>query len=43
MYFFIEGDNLLKKYNAVWDKVSTDIKKEFDSEPYTKNIFWKPK
>ena len=33
MYALIEGDDLLEKYNAIWDKVSTDMKKEFDSEP----------
>ena len=33
MYFLIELNDLLKKYNAFWDKVGTDIKKEFDSEP----------
>ena len=27
MYFFIEDDDLLKKYNTIWDKVSADIKK----------------
>ena len=27
MYFLIE------KYNTIWDKVSADIKKDFDSEP----------
>ena len=27
MYFLIEGDDLLKKYNKIWDKVSADIKK----------------
>ena len=38
MYFLIENDDLLEKYNAIWDKVSADIKKEFDSEPvYNKN------
>ena len=38
MYFLIEDDDLLEKYNAAWDKVSADIKKEFDSEPvYNKN------
>ena len=38
MYFLIEDDDLSEKYNIVWDKVSTDIKKEFDSEPvYNKN------
>ena len=27
MYFLIEDDYLLEKYNAAWDKVSADIKK----------------
>ena len=27
MYFLTENDDLLKKYNTIWDKVSTDIKK----------------
>ena len=26
MYFLIEDDDLLKKYNTIWDKVSADIK-----------------
>ena len=39
MYFLIEDDDLLEKYNTIWDKVSADIKKEFDSEPvYNKNF-----
>ena len=25
--FFIEDDDLLEKYNIIWDKVSADIKK----------------
>ena len=33
MYFLIEDDDLLEKYNTIWDKVSADIKKELDSEP----------
>ena len=38
MYFLIEDDNLLEKYNTIWDKFRADIKKEFDSEPvYNKN------
>ena len=41
--FFIEDDDLLKKYNTIWDNVSADIKKEFDSEPVYNNEFWKPK
>ena len=28
MYFLIEDDDLLKKYNTIWDKVSADIKKK---------------
>ena len=28
MYFLIENDDLLKKYNTIWDKVSADIKKK---------------
>ena len=26
-------DELLKKYNKIWEKVKNSIKKEFDSEP----------
>ena len=33
MYFLIEDDDLLEKYNTIWDKVSADINKEFDNEP----------
>ena len=37
-YFLIEDDDLLERYNTIWDKVSADIKKEFDSElVYNKN------
>ena len=35
VYFLIEGDDLLEKYNTIWDKVSAGIKKEFDNEPIT--------
>ena len=28
--FFIEDDDLLEKYNAIWDKVRADIKKKLD-------------
>ena len=31
MYFLIEDDDLLEKYNTNWDKASADIKIEFDS------------
>ena len=32
MYFLIKDDDLLEKFNTIWNKVSADIKKEFDSE-----------
>ena len=36
MYFLIEDE---EKYNTNWDKVSADIKKEFDNKPvYNENI-----
>ena len=41
MYFLIEEDHLLEKHNTIWDKVSTDIKRKFDSEPVYS--FGKPK
>ena len=31
--FLIKDDDLLNKYNSVWDKVSASIKKEFEFEP----------
>ena len=38
MYFLIEDDDLLEKYNTIWNKISADIKKEFNSESvYNKN------
>ena len=36
-------DYLLEKYNTIWDKVRTDIKKEFDSEPICNKNFLKTK
>ena len=39
IYFLIEDDDLLEKYNTIWGKVSADIKKEFDSKPvYIKEL-----
>ena len=42
MYCFIEDDDLLEKYNTIWDKVS-DIKREFDSDPVYKKEYLKTK
>ena len=40
MYFLIENNDLLEKHNTIWDRVSADIKKEFDRKPvYNKKIF----
>ena len=33
MSFLIKNDELLEKYNEIWEKVKNSIKKEFDSEP----------
>ena len=33
MYFLIEDNDLLEKYNTIWDEVSADSEKEIDSEP----------
>ena len=33
MYFLNKVDDLLEKYNTIWDKVSADITEEFDSDP----------
>ena len=36
-------DYLLERYNAIWDKVRADIKKEFDSELASNKIFLRTK
>ena len=41
MYFLIEDDNLLEKYNTIWDKIRADIKKEFHSNPVYSKEFLK--
>ena len=33
MSIFVKDDELLKKYNKIWDKESNSIKKGFDIEP----------
>ena len=36
MYFWIEDDDSLEKYNTIWDRVSADIKKDLKTKikPY---------
>ena len=41
VYFLIENKELLKKYNGTWNKVSNNIKKEFDNEPIYNKQFLK--
>ena len=43
MHFLIRDDDLLEKYNIIWDKVSADIKTEFDSKPLYNKEFLKTK
>ena len=44
MYFLIENDDLLEKYNTILDKVSADIKKkECYNEPVYNKKFLKTK
>ena len=43
MYFLIEQDNFLTKYNAIWDKVSTNMKQECNSDPVYNKTFVKTK
>ena len=39
MSFLIKDDELLEKYNGIWEKVENSIKNEFNSEPvYDENI-----
>ena len=40
IHFMIEDDDLLEKDNTSWNKVSADIKKEFDSEPVFNSFFF---
>ena len=41
--FLIVDDDSLEKYNTICDKVSADIKKEFDSEPVYNESYLKAK
>ena len=43
MSFLIKGDELIEKYNEVWDKVKNIIKKEVDSEPVYNEKYIKAK
>ena len=37
--FLIEDDDLLEKYNTIWDKVRADIRKGLGNKPaFKKNV-----
>ena len=42
MYFLIKDDNLLNKYNTIWDKFSADLNKTLIKSLYTKKN-WRTK
>ena len=41
--FLIEDDELLEKYDTIWNKVRADIKNNLIASLSTIKIFWKPK
>ena len=41
--FLIKDDELLEKYNKIWDIVSNSIKKGFDNDPVQKKKYLKTK
>ena len=43
MHFLIEYEELLKKYNDIWDKVSNSTRNEIDSKPAYNKKFLKTK
>ena len=43
IYFLIKNDNLLNKYNTIWDKISTDAKVELNGIPVYNKTFFKTK
>ena len=43
MSFLIKDNELLEKYNKIWDKVSNRIKKGFDIEPVYNEKYLKTK
>ena len=43
MYFFIEHDDLFKRYHGIQNRVSNNIKKELDCQPTYNRKFLKTK
>ena len=43
MSFLVKDDELLGKYNEIWETVKNNLKKEFDSEPVYNEKYLKAK
>ena len=43
MSYLIKGDELLEKYNEIWEKNRNSIKREFESEPVYNGKYLKTK
>ena len=43
IYFLIKDDELLEKYNEIWENVRNSLKKEFDNEPVYNEKYLKAK
>ena len=43
MSFLVKDDELLEKYNGIWEKVSQSIREELDSEPVYNEKYLKTK
>ena len=43
IFWLIEDDDFLEKYHTIWDKISADIKNDFDYEPVYKKEILKTK
>ena len=43
MFFLNKDDELLEKYNKIWDKGSSSVKKRFDNEPVYNEKYLKAK
>ena len=42
-FLYIKDNELLEKYNEIWEKVKKSTKKEFDSEPVYNETYLKAK
>ena len=43
MFFLIKDDELLEKYNEIWEKVENSVRIEFDTEPLYNEKYLKAK